>query len=106
MIPVLQRGVQSSQVVQVFFPPFALIINYLSMCISSVVQDQETLQDSIPNTWQGSTDDTMKPKKAEPNQYVNLAKSQDEDTKRGIAVNRILSSIKILTVILWWHATC
>jgi len=64
MIPVLHKGVQSSQVVQVFFPSFALIINYLSMFISSVVQDQETLQDAIPNTWQGSTDDTMKPNKS------------------------------------------
>ena len=51
MIPVLHKGVQSSQVVQVFFPPFALIINYLSIFISSVVQEQETLQDAIPNTW-------------------------------------------------------
>ena len=75
-------------------------MNYLCIFISSVLQEQETLQDAIPNTWQGSTDDTMKPKKAEPNQYANLAKSQDEDTKRGNAVNRILSSINILTVIL------
>ena len=51
MIPVLHKGVQSSQVVQVFFPPFALIMNYLSIFISSVVQEQETLQDAIPNTW-------------------------------------------------------
>ena len=80
MIPVLHKGVQSSQVVQVFFPPFALIMNNLTIYISSVVQEQETLQDVIPNTWQGSTDDTMKPKKAEPHQYANLAKSQDEDT--------------------------
>ena len=50
MIPVLHKGAKSSQVVQVFFPPFALIINYLSMFISLVVQDQETLQDAIPNT--------------------------------------------------------
>jgi len=42
----------------------------------------------------------MKPKKAEPHQHANLAKSQDEDTKGGIAVNRIISCIKILTVIL------
>ena len=100
MIPVLHKGVQSSQVVQVFLPPFALIINYLSIFVSSVVQEQETMQDAIPNTWQGNTDDTMKPKIAAPHQYANLAKSHDEDTKRGITVNRILSSIKILTVIL------
>jgi len=93
-------GVQSSQGVKVFFPPFALIINYLSTFISSVVQEQETLQDAIPNTWQGSTDDTVKPKNAATHQYANLAKGQDEDTKRSIAVTRILSSIKILKVIL------
>ena len=100
MIPVLQKGVQSSQIVQVFFQPFDLMMKYFSIFISSVVQEQETLQDAIPNTWQGSTDDNIKPNKAEPHQYANLAKSQDVDTKRGIAVNRILSSIKILTVIL------
>ena len=81
MIPVLHKGVQSFQVVQVFFPPFALIMNYLSIFISSVVQEQEILQDVIPNTWRGSTDDTIKAKKAEPHQYANLVKSQDEDTK-------------------------
>ena len=75
MIPVLHKGVQSSQVVQVFFPPFALIINYLSIFISSVVQEQETMQDAIPNTWQGSTDDTMKPKKQHPTSTQILPKA-------------------------------
>ena len=84
MIPVLHKGVQSSQVVHVFFPPFALIMNYLSIFISSVVQEQETLQDAIPNTWRGSTDDTMKAQKAEPHQYANHVKRQDEDTKGAL----------------------
>ena len=80
MIPVLHKAVQSSQVVQVFFPPFALIMNYLSIFISSVVQEQETLQDAIPNTWQVSTDDTMKAKKQSPTsmQILSIAKMRTQ----------------------------
>ena len=83
MIPVLHKGVQSSQVVQVFFPPFALLMNYLSIFISSVVQEQETLQDAIPNTWQGSTDDTMKPKNSKSPTSMQILPQPKMRTQKG-----------------------